>query len=565
MTTSTDNAPKLSKVEHIKDASNGLLGSLPESFASDAPNITEDEGALLKHHGSYQQDNRDERAALKRAGKDKAWSFMVRTKIPGGRLTADHWLIEDELARKFSYGSLRITSRQGLQMHGIGKKNMKAVIKGLNDARMTTLGACGDVNRNTMACPVCDLDWRHSLGLESLAAEIAERFAPRSTAYFELWCDGEKWGEKLTPTREEPLYGKTYLPRKFKMAVAAPEDNCVDLYTHDLGAEAVHEGGRLLGWDLIIGGGMGFTHSKQETYARLGDRAVRVTPAEVMEVIEEIVKVQRDFGGRENRAHARLKYLLDDRGIAWFKEELFRRLGRDLPDAGPMPQYEVHDHLGWHEDRFGKLYLGLPIDNGRVQDTERVRMQSGLRELVTRHRPAIALTPLQNIIFTGIAPKDRNAIQSLLDDHGIATNETILPIRRRAMACPALPTCGLALADSERVMPGILDQLEAMGSGAHEIELRMTGCPNSCVRTTAGEIGISGRGPGKYVMHIGGSPQGTRLAYSFRETVTDEELPGLLHNLIQSWRKGCTSGERFGDWANRLGREGVDQVLANGN
>ncbi|MBI3734924.1 NADPH-dependent assimilatory sulfite reductase hemoprotein subunit, partial [Candidatus Sumerlaeota bacterium] len=332
----------------------------------------------------------------------------------------------------------------------------------------------------------------------------------------------------------------------------------------DLGIEAVHDRGRVLGFDLIAGGGMGFTHSKKETYARLGTRLARVKPDEAREVIEEIVKVQRDFGGRADRNHARLKYLLDDKGVDWFKEELFRRLGRDLPDAAPQPRYEVHDHLGWGEDSRGKLFIGIPIMNGRVQDTEKSKLQTGLREIVSRVRPDIRFTPLQNIILAGLEPSRRGEIERMLGDYGIATVEKTPTIERRAMACPALPTCGLALADSERVLPSILDEIEKLGSGNAQIELRMTGCPNSCVRTPTAEIGISGRGPGKYVMHIGGSHEGTRLAYLFRETINSEEIAPLIHKMIQSWRADAGAGESFGDWAHRRGRAGVDAILSNG-
>lgn len=548
--------------ETIKAASEGLAGSIQSSWESDAATFSGEDAGLIKFHGSYQQDNRDNRAALKRAGEEKDWIFMVRSKIPGGRLTADQYLAHDELSRKHSYGSLRITSRQGFQMHGVGKKSMKGVIKGINDSRLSTLGACGDVNRNVMTCPVNDLDWRADLGMEDLARRIADHFAPRSTAYFEIWCDGEKWGEKITPNREEPLYGKTYLPRKFKMAVAAPEDNCVDIYANDLGAEAVHDGKRLLAWDLMIGGGMGFTHSKEETYPRLGSRLVRVSPAEVLEVIEAVVTIQRDFGGRADRHHARLKYLLDDRGLDWFKEELFRRIGRDLPDAGPMPQYKVEDHLGWHEDRFGKLYLGLPIDSGRIQDDGSGAVMTGLRGVVSKYRTGVRLTPQQNIILTDIEPANRGEIEAMLRDHGARFVEEVSALRRRSIACPALPTCGLALADAERALPGLMEKLEALGSSEALVDIRISGCPNSCVRTPSAEIGVAGRGPGKYAIYLGGSNQGTRLAYKLRETVKVEDLAPMLHELIASWRRTAPADESFGDWSWRLGAEGTESALA---
>ncbi len=562
MPQTAENSPPLHKVETVKEQSHGLAGTIEDTYEGESSHFEDADVALLKHHGTYQQDNRDQRAALKKAKQDKAWIFMVRTKIPGGRLRAEQYLLEDEIAEKWAYGSLRITSRQGLQLHGVGKQNLKNVIKAINDVRLTTLGACGDVTRNVMACPVCDLDWRAGLEMEALAKRIADHFAPRSTAYFEIWCDGERYGEKVKPSREEPIYGKTYLPRKFKMGVAVPEDNCVDLYADDLGIEFVHDRRNVLAYDLLVGGGMGFTFSKDETYPRLATRAVRTAPTEILEVIETIVKIQRDFGGRVDRNHARLKYLLDDRGMDWFKEELFRRLGRELPEAGPQPTYEVHDHLGWHEDPLGKVFVGIFVLNGRIADTENAKIKTGLREVISRFRPEIRLTPQQNVVLAGLDPTLRNEIDKILGDHGIAPERSVSKIRRRSLACPALPTCGLALADSERVSPAILDQLEELGSGDAQIEFRMTGCPNSCVRTPTAEIGVVGRGPGKYAVYLGGSPQGTRLAYLFREMVNLDDLPPMLHSLIQSWQKAVHGGESFGDWSHRLGRETVENHLS---
>lgn len=553
-------APKLHKQEEFKAESNGLEGTVPGTYASDASHFEERDLGILKTHGTYQQDNRDERTERKRANLDKAWIFMVRCKIPGGRVTADQYLALDEIAG-WTYGSLRVTVRQGIQFHGVGKANLKKTIKAINDSRLTSLGACGDVNRNVMACPVSDLDWRTPLGLEDIANQLADHFAPHSTAYYEVWCDGEKLGKKLQRNREEPIYGKTYLPRKFKMAVTVPEDNCVDIYTHDLGVEVVHDGKKALAYDLIIGGGMGYTFSKEETYPRMGSRFVRVGQAELVQVVEEIVKIQRDFGGRVDRNHARLKYLLDDRGLDWAREELFRRLGRELPEAGASPAYEVQDHLGWNEDKTGRAYLGIPIANGRIQDTDEARIKTGLRALVERFRPSIRLTPHQNVILAGLDPAHRDAVERMLDDHGIKPVEQIAPLRRRAIACPALPTCGLALADSERAIPQILARLEELGSADRQIEMRMTGCPNSCVRTPNAEIAITGRGPGKYAIHVGGSPEGTRLALLLDDKTDIKDVPETLHLLIQAWKRESRNGERFGDWSHRVGIEPLTKLL----
>lgn len=561
MTTSSSETGKLSKVEEQKLASEGLAGNLAE-FLSGAESHMDDYGyQILKHHGSYQQDNRDTRTERRRQKLDKDWIFMVRAKIPGGRMTRAQYLALDEIARRYTYGSLRATSRQGIQFHGIGRDNLKNLIAAINACGLTTLGACGDVNRNSMTCPVCDLDHRSSLNMDGLTAQIAEHFAPRSSAYWEIWCDGERLGRPVPHNREEPIYGKVYLPRKFKVGVAVPEDNCIDLYTQDVGLEVVHQGGEVLAYDVLVGGGMGFTMSKEETYPRLAVRLVRCAPEEVLEVTEAIVKIQRDFGNREHRHHARLKYTLEDMGVDAFRAELFRRLGRELPPAGPAPAYRVEDHLGWQRTKDGDAYLGIRVQNGRIDDTEAARIRTGLRTLVERFAHEVRLTAHQNLVLVGLKESDRAEIERTCGEHGIALIENLSPLRRRSMACPALPTCGLALAESERAIPTILEKLEALGSGGHQIEFRMTGCPNSCVRTPTAELGVVGRGPGKYAIYAGGSAEGTRLAAQVDEKVEFEDLPAMLHRLIQAWQ-GEAPDVSFGDWSHRAGVEHLRGITA---
>lgn len=546
---------KPSKVEEQKLESRGLEGNIPEFLSGDATHMDDYGYQILKHHGSYQQDNRDTRAERRREKLDKDWIFMVRAKIPGGRMTAAQYLGMDEIARKYTYGSLRITTRQGIQFHGIGRDNLKSLISAINRTGLSTLGACGDVNRNSMTCPVCDLDERSDLGMEALVAHLAEHFAPRSSAYWEIWCDGERLGRKVEPGREEPIYGKVYLPRKFKIAIATAEDNCVDLYTNDLGIEVVHEGGAVKAYDLVVGGGLGFKMSKQETYPKLGTRIARCGPDEIVRAAEAVVTIQRDFGDRSNRDHARLKYTIEDMGVEAFRKELSARVGRELPPAGPMPKYEVHDHLGWHRMRDGRWYLGVRVQNGRVHDDGDARVQSGLRAIVERFAPEVRNTAQQNLVLVGFGESDKAEVGRMCAESGIEAVENLSPLRRRSMACPALPTCGLALAESERAIPTILKQLEDLGSGGHMIEFRMTGCPNSCARTPTAELGIVGRGPGKYAIYAGGSPQGTRLAEQIEEKVEFEELPQVLHRLIQAWRVEMNPEESFGDWAQRAGVE----------
>jgi sulfite reductase beta subunit-like hemoprotein len=555
---------KISKVEEFKIASQGLAGTIKETIEGSASHFEEADLQLLKFHGSYQQDDRDLRSEMRKQGLDKAWMFMARAKIPGGRVSPDQYLALDQLCDACGNGTMRITSRQGLQFHGVHKENFKNLIKSVNDTRLTTLGGCGDVNRNAMCCPVSDLDERANLGLEKLCQALADHFTPRTTTYWEIWCDGEKWGQPVDHNIEEPIYGPTYLPRKFKMAVAVPEDNCIDLYTHDVGVETVHDGGTLLAWDLIIGGGMGFTHGQTQTFPRLGDRFVRIQPSEAVAVIEEIVKIQRDFGGRADRKHARLKYLLEDRGLEWFRAELFRRLGRELPPAGPMPQYHMHDHLGWHTAPDGSLFLGLHLLSGRIADTDAARTRSGIRELVRRFNVQVRLTPKQDLVLVGFKPSDQATIEQIIADYGLRTDRNLPTLRRLATACVALPTCGLALAESERYIPTLLGELEKLGVADAPVEIRMTGCPNSCVRSPMAEIGIIGRGPSRYAVYLGGSQGGTRLAFLFNEKIDEAELPGFLAALINLWRTETGQGVAFGDWAFNQGADTITRQLGGG-
>lgn len=560
MTPSEDKTPKPTAVEGYKAASGGLLGNIAETYTSDATHFDDEGLQLLKHHGSYQQDNRDVRTERRKAKLDKAWMFMVRARVPGGRMSADQYLGFDKICEQFADGRMRLTSRQTIQMHFIGKEQLKPLVKAINETGLTTLGACGDLNRNTMAPPLSDVTWEHSLGIEDLTDRIAEHFTPHATAYWEFWCDGEKWGEPVVPNTEEPIYGKTYLPRKFKMAVAAPENNCVDLYTQDIGIEIVHDEGKLIGYDLLVGGGMGYSHSKAETYPRLGSRLFRVTPEEVIQVLEAIMTVQRDFGDRTDRKHARLKYLVEEKGGDWIREQVNSRLGRTVPPAGPKPEYGIQDHLGWVQTVDGSWALGLHIDNGRIHDTEERRLRSGIRSLVETFRPQVRLTPRQDLILVGIEEKDKDAVNAMVAEFGLETDAEPSAVRRWAIACPALPTCGLALAESERFIPSLFKELEALGSGDANVEIRMTGCPNSCVRTPMAEVGIVGRGPRKYNLYVGGNKEGTALAYLLRETVEESELAPLLHRLFQAWSQQATDLS-FGHWAVAQGADALNMIL----
>ncbi len=562
----TDQTP--SKVELIKAQSDGLAGDIAQILADpQVSHFDEDNLQLLKFHGSYQQDDRDLRIPRKRAGLDKAWMFMVRARIPGGQLSARQFLAMEELGRRYANGTLRLTSRQGIQYHGVGKENLKAMVAAINqEAELTTLGACGDVNRNVMCDPAARLDWRAGLAMHELCERIARHFEAQSSSYWEIWCDGERDGQPVPHNREEPIYGTHYMPRKFKMAVAVPENNSVQLYSQDIGIEVVHEGGRLLGYDLIVGGGMGSSHGNAATFPRLGTRLVRANPSEILEVVEAILTIQRDFGDRSDRKRARFKYLVEERGADWLRGELFRRLGRELAPAGPLPAYGNDDMVGWRETNDGRLMVGLHVLNGRLRSEGESSQLAGLRRIFEADLAEGAMiTPLQDLVLTGIAPADRDAVAAILGEHGLSDGQNISRLRRLSMACVALPTCGLALAESERYLPTLVGELEALGDGDAPVQILMTGCPNACIRTPLGELALVGRGPGKYALSAGGSQQGTRLTFPVLEKVDDAQLAGIIHRLIGAWREETRQGVPFGDWAAAQGAEALRRLAGEGN
>jgi sulfite reductase beta subunit-like hemoprotein len=560
MTTNTETTERApSHVEEIKTHNPGLGGILLEEAADlHTPSLSEDASIVLKFHGSYQQDDRDQRKALKKAGQDRAWSFMVRTKCSGGQMTAEQYLLADELAGSFANGTLRITTRQAIQFHGIGKANLKPLIKALNERWVTTYGACGDVVRNVLTCPVADLLPDHHFDLQTLARQVSDRFLPESTAYYELWLDGEKVladGKKvkIESSREESFYGTHYLPRKHKLGIGLPNDNCVDMFTHDLALEAIVEDGELRGFNLLAGGGLGSTHGKKETFPRLGDRIGFLPPEQALAVLEAASAIYRDYGDRSNRKHARLKYVLEDHGVAWFQQELALRLGWALGPAAPVDHHDVHDHLGWQRQADGDWMVGVWVENGRIKDADGLRLRSGLRAIVAAVQPEIRLTAQQNLVLARIAPEQRATVEALLEEYGILTGEPakLSALRRYAMACPALPTCSLAVAEAERYLPGLIGELEQRGYGEERVWIRMSGCPNSCSRPPTAEIGLIGRSLGLYNVYVGGSFAGTRLARLYRAEVRSAELPDLLAGLLEQWRNERSQGEAFGDWADR--------------
>src|SRR6266581_9754135 len=553
-----------SKVEQIKFESNYLRGRLAEELTEDTTHFPEQQVQLLKFSGIYQQEDRDARHIRRTSGGEKAYQFMVRSRIPGGVLTAEQYLVEDELATRYANGTLRITTRQGFQLHGVLKGNLHEAVRSINEALLSTLAACGDVNRNVMACPAPRANQAQTK-IEEVAHQIATHLAPRSGAYHEIWVDGEQIDTIEAPQDVEPIYGPTYLPRKFKIGIAYPGDNCVDVYTQDIGLVAFLEGEELAGFTIMIGGGMGMTHGKTETFPRLATPLCDVTVEEVLPVVETIVTVQRDYGDRQNRKHARMKYVVEDRGIAWFRAEVEQRLGHTLQDPRPVILHDVEDHLGWHRQGDGRWFLGLHVENGRIKDTPTLRLRAGLRQAITQFRPNVRLTGQQNILLIDLEEAQRKPLEALLSEYGISTDPAAAGAYRFAMACPAMPTCGLALAEAERALPTVVQQIEAdlqaLGLANESLSIRMTGCPNGCARPYMGDIGIVGRTKDIYNIYLGGDLLNTRLNTLYAPSVRLNELAKTVRPLLALWREERMPAEAFGDFCYRVGFEYLrDQV-----
>ncbi len=546
-----------SKVERIKAESAGLRGTIAQELAEPSSRFGEADVQLLKFHGIYQQEDRDERKTARVAGdaaKPKAYSFMVRTKNPGGYVNGSSFLALSELCESHGNGTLRITSRQGFQLHGVHKSDLKEVVAAINENLGSTLGACGDVNRNVLA-PAAPFATKAYVLAREAAHAIAELLTPRTASYFEIWQDGE-----LVHTSEmtaDPLYRDVYLPRKFKVAVAVPGDNSVDVLTNDVTViPLLSDVDVLTGYDLYVGGGLGMTHRKPDTYPRLADAFGFVEPADLLAVVRAIVEVQRDYGDRTNRKHARLKYTIADRGLTWFRSEVERYSGRTLGAFVPLVAWEHRDYLGWHEQGDGRLFIGINVENGRIADYPRLQLKTALREVVGRFNLDLVLTPQHNVLLTGVPREARPSIDAILSERGVRPIERVSLLERHAMACPALPTCGLALAESERTLPAIVDTLEAhlreLGLEREPISIRMTGCPNGCVRPYMSEIGIVGVSGDRYNVHLGGSTESVRLNRVYKEMVPGAELAPLLAGLFDRFARERLPAEPFGDYCNRL-------------
>lgn len=554
-------------VEQLKAQSNGLRGGLPVELSEPTPAFSEDVWQILKFHGIYQQHDRDVRGR-----NNRVYSFMVRSKLPGGRLTAQQYLVQDALADQFGQHDLRFTTRQGIQLHGVIKGDLKSTLRALNNALVSTLGACGDINRNVMSCPAPFGDPIRTQ-LQATAEAIAQHLAPRSTAYHEIWLEDDD-GKKQLQTFDdgensgayEPIYGKTYLPRKFKIALAFPGDNCTDIFTNDIGLIGLFaEGSDVIhGYNVFAGGGLGQTHNNPETFPLLAKGLGYISADKVVDVVEKIVLVQRDFGDRENRKHARMKYLINDWGIEKFRHKVEEYLGYAVEDLYDMPPLVADDHLGWHQQADGNWFYGIYVENGRVVDRGGLRMRSGLRALVQQVGGQVIITPQQNVLLGDIRPEQKAEVEQLLRAYGIPTVEELSLVRRNALACPAMPTCGLAIAEAERFLPSVIDHLEKevalLGLNNEEFTIRMTGCPNGCARPYVADIGLVGRSLGKYTIFLGGNPEGTRLNTQYRDLVPEAELANALRDVLQVYLNNRQPGERVGDWANRVGVELIQEL-----
>ncbi len=546
---------KLSANEYIKIDSNYLRGTIAEGLADlSTGSMVEDDQQLLKFHGTYQQDDRDIRAGRRKHKLEKAYSFMIRIRVPGGVATSHQWLETDRLATQYANGTIKLTTRQAFQFHGIIKTNLKRTIAEINQAAMDTIAACGDVNRNVMCNPNPYLSEIHAQALKT-AQEISTHLTPQTRAYHEIWLDGEK--VESSEEDIEPIYGKTYLPRKFKITIAIPPSNDVDIYANCLSFIAIVEGEKLVGYNVAVGGGMGSTHGNEATYPRIADVIGFCTPEQVVDVAEKVVLVQRDFGDRTDRKHSRFKYTVDDKGPDWILAKLNEYLGYKLEPARDFKFEDNGDRYGWVEDANGNSHLTLFIAGGRVLDTPNYPMRTGLREIAKVHDGDFRLTANQNLIIANISPAKRPEIERLLEQYGIKDSHLESALRLNSLTCVALPTCGLALAEAERFMPELLTELEESleenGLRHDAITIRMTGCPNGCARPFISEIGFVGRGPDRYNLYLGGGHAGQRLSKLYREDILSSQIRPLLAPIFSHYAKQRNDGEHFGDFCIREG------------
>jgi len=543
------NSISTNPVEAIKATSNFLRGTLQESLLDGATGtIAEGDTQLSKFHGIYQQDDRDVRDNRRRQKLEPDHSFMIRARVPGGVCTTAQWLALDAIATKWANHSLRLTTRQAFQFHGVVKHDLKSSIQAINNALMDTIAACGDVNRNIMCTSLPELSTLHA-GVYHAAARLSEHLTPNTTAYHEIWLDRKK----LVGAKDsEPIYGDLYLPRKFKIAFAIPPHNDVDVLAHDLGFIATQENRKLTGFIITVGGGMGATHGDPSTYPRLAEVLGWCRPEQVNEVSEAIVTIQRDFGDRSNRKHARFKYTVEDRGLPWLREELESRLGYVIERAQPFTLTQNGDHFGWQQSDDGLWHLLLFTENGRLADTERAKQLTGMREIARIHHGNFRLTPNQNVIIANVETGHKPAIDELVAGYGLDTYKQLSKLRLHSLACVALPTCGQAMAEAERYLPDLLGEIEKLLAQHHlqdqAITIRMTGCPNGCARPYLAEIGLVGKAPGRFNLHMGAAFNGTRLNRLIKENADEAEILVTLDQLFSEYSGSKQEDEHFGDY-----------------
>jgi sulfite reductase beta subunit-like hemoprotein len=539
-------------VEEIKAESHALRGTIQGTLLGDGSHFSEEEYQLLKFHGTYQQDDRDQRAPRKKQNLDKAWMFMVRSKLPGGALSAQQYLAHDRIAGDLGNGTLRITTRQGFQLHGVLKGELQECIRRINESGITTWGACGDVVRNTTAAPSPFKDEAH-LDAQRLAKELSNTFLAKTTAYAQIWLNGERLNQETDDA--EPIYGKLYLPRKFKIGIAIPPRNDIDIYTNDLGFISNLENGVVRGYTVVAGGGFGMSHGQTETFPALAKPLFYVAREHAIAAAVAVVGAQRDFGNRKDRKRARLKYLIDERGIDWFRQEVVKRLDAPYEPAKDVHWNTVSDVFGWQEQGDGKLFCALWIEEGRIKDTEKLKWRTAFRTIAEEFGLPVRLTTNCNIIFHEIDPDLKEKVAKVLTANGIPKPEDLTETRRLAQACVALPTCGLALAESERVFHLVLDKiddiLKEFGLNEEPILIRMTGCPNGCARPYNADIAFVGRMPGKYALYVGGSVTGERLAGLQEKAIMLEDIPVRVRQLLEEFIQNRAGHENFSDYWGR--------------
>ncbi|MHB7914188.1 assimilatory sulfite reductase (NADPH) hemoprotein subunit [Staphylococcus haemolyticus] len=546
---------KLDALEYLKDESNYLRGTIEQGLADPLTGaISDDDTKLLKFHGSYQQDDRDLRDERRKQKLEPAYSFMIRVRLPGGTATPEQWIAMDDISNNYANQTLKLTTRQTFQFHGILKRNLKTSMKKINEFVLDTIAACGDVNRNTMCNPNPYQSHIHK-EINDYATKISDHLLPKTNAYHEIWLDGEK---VLDSSEEiEPMYGKKYLPRKFKIGIALPPSNDIDVYSQDIGLIGIVEDETLVGFNVTVGGGMGMTHGNTDTYPQVGRLAGFVPKEQVVDVCEKILTIQRDYGNRENRKNARFKYTVDRLGVDKVVEELNTRLGWEIEEARDFEFEHNGDRLGWIEGDEGVWNYTLFIQNGRVKDTEDYQLKTALRKIAETHTGDFRLSPNQNLIIANVTPEKKEEIQNLIDQYGLTDGKNYTGLRRNSMACVAFPTCGLAMAESERYLPSLISKIEDLldeaGVNDEEITIRMTGCPNGCARPALAEIAFIGKAPGKYNMYLGGGFKGERLNKLYKENIGEQEILESLRPILMDYGKERLEGEHFGDFVIRSG------------